>query len=186
MRKGVIREQTLIFFSTLLTKDRGRGNMRKITTIMFVLLFGICMVSSVFGDSASKEECVTMCKKAAEMINERGLEAATAELNNKEGKFVSENTYVFLMELDGDVVAHPLSQKRVGKNLLGYKDTEGKLFVQEFIEVAKTKGEGWVDYMFPKPEEYKKPEEERISSKKTSFVYRVPGTDLVAIAGIFE
>ena len=30
--------------------------------------------------------------------------------------------------------------------LFDYKDTTGKLFVQEYIKVAKTKGEGWTEY----------------------------------------
>jgi len=34
----------------------------------------------------------------------------------------------------------------------GWKDD-----YQEFIEIAKTKGEGWVEYMWPKPEEMQKP-----------------------------
>ncbi len=61
-------------------------------------------------------------------------------------------------------------------NLFEMKDTTGKLFVQEYLEVAKTKGEGWTEYMYPKPEELKKPTpfKEKISSKKLSYVYRVP------------
>ena len=68
------------------------------------------------------------------------------------------------------------------------KDTTGKLFVQEYIKVAKTKGEGWTEYMYPTPEELKKdiPFKEMKSSKKISFVYRVPGKDLMVIAGYFE
>jgi hypothetical protein len=33
---------------------------------------------------------------------------------------------------------------------MGFKDSNGKLVVKEFIEVTKTKGEGWVEYMYPK------------------------------------
>jgi len=72
--------------------------------------------------------------------------------------------------------------------LFDFKDTNGKLFVQEYITVAKTKGEGWTEYMWPTPEEMKKPipKKDRISSKKISYVYRVPGKDLMVIAGFFE
>ena len=73
-------------------------------------------------------------------------------------------------------------------NLFGQKDTTGKLFVQDYIAVAKTKGEGWTEYMYPTPDELKQetPFKEKKSSKKTSFVYRVPGKDLMVIAGFFE
>ena len=40
--------------------------------------------------------------------------------------------------------------------IIRHKDTTGKLFVQEYIKVAKLKGEGWTEYMYPTPEELKK------------------------------
>ena len=56
------------------------------------------------------------------------------------------------------------------------------------IGVAKTKGEGWTEYRYPKPEELKKPTpfKEKKSSKKISYVYRIPGKDLMVIAGFFD
>ena len=36
-------------------------------------------------------------------------------------------------------------------HVTGQKDAKGKLFHNEIIETAETKGSGWVDYMFPKP-----------------------------------
>ena len=49
----------------------------------------------------------------------------------------------------------------------------------EFINVAKGKGAGWVDYMWPKPGE-KKP------SLKTTYVYKVPGESVIMAAGIYK
>ena len=174
--------------------------MRKVAVIALVVMASVAIAASVMAESGIKEECVTLCKDAAKFINEKGLDAAIAEINNKEGKFVTKNTYVFLMDLEGNEFAHPYhamtgspfsavtaSGRKVLK-LVDYKDTKGKLFVQDYIKVAKTKGEGWTEYMFPKPEEQKKPipMEEKISSKKISYVYRVPGKDLMVIAGYFE
>jgi signal transduction histidine kinase len=39
----------------------------------------------------------------------------------------------------------------VGKDLAELKDADGKYFVKERIEIAKTKGKGWQDYMFTNP-----------------------------------
>ncbi|MFZ2225132.1 MAG: cache domain-containing protein [Candidatus Deferrimicrobium sp.] len=174
--------------------------MRKVAVIALAVMASIVLVANVMAQSAVRDECVALCKDAAKFINEKGLDAAIAEINNKEGKFVTKNTYVFLMDLEGNEFAHPYhamtglpssavtaSGRKVLK-LYDYKDTTGKLFVQEYIKVAKTKGEGWTEYMFPKPEEQKKPipMEEKKSSKKISYVYRVPGKDLMVIAGYFE
>jgi signal transduction histidine kinase len=179
--------------------ERGEA-MRKAAVIALVMMVSVALAASVMAQSGVKEECVALTKDAAKFINEKGLDAAIAEINNKEGKFVTKNTYVFLMDLEGNELAHPyhaltgLPASAVtasGRNILklfDYKDTTGKLFVQEFIKVAKTKGEGWVEYMYPTPEEQKKPIpfKEKKSSKKINYVYRVPGKDLMTIAGFFE
>ena len=164
--------------------------MRKAAVIALVVMASVALAASVMAQSTVKDECVALCKNAAKFINEKGLDAAIAEINNKEGKFVTKNTYVFLMDLEGNRLAHPYAQPTDPKimKLIDYKDTTGKLFVQEYIKVAKTKGEGWTEYMYPTPEELKKPipRKEMKSSKKISYVYRVPGKDLMVIAGFFE
>jgi signal transduction histidine kinase len=162
--------------------------MRKVTVMVLVVMASVVLAVSVMAQSAIKDECVALCKDAAKFINEKGLYPAVAEINNKEGKFVTKNTYVFMMDLEGHLLAHPFNPQFIGRDITGVKDTNGKLFNQESITIAKTKGEGWTTYMYPTPEESKKPTpwKEKISSKKLSFVYRVPGKDLVVIAGYFE
>jgi len=162
--------------------------MRKVALIALVVMTSVVLASSVMAESGIKEECVTLCKDAAKFINEKGYYPAVAEINNKEGKFVTKNTYVFLMDLEGHLLAHPFNPQYIGMDITGTKDTNGKLFNQESIAIAKTKGEGWSEYMYPTPEELKKPipRKEMKSSKKISYVYRVPGKDLMVIAGFFE
>jgi len=164
--------------------------MRKVAMIALVVMVSVALAESVMAQGGVKEECVAMTKAAAKFINEKGLDAGMAEIGNKEGKFVTKNTYVFLMDLDGNRLAHPYATPGYPKTirLFDMKDTTGKLFVQDYIKVAKTKGEGWTEYMYPTPEELKKPTlmEDKKSSKKISYVYRVPGKDLMVIAGYFE
>ena len=162
--------------------------MRKVAVIALVMFVSVVLASSVMAESGIKEECVTLCRDAAKFINEKGFYPGVAEINNKEGKFVTKNTYVYMMDLEGHLLAHPFNPQFIGRDITGVKDTNGKLFNQESITIAKTKGEGWTTYTYPTPEESKKPTpwKEKISSKKSSFVYRVPGKDLVVIAGFFE
>lgn len=160
--------------------------MKKIAVIVLVVMASFVLAASALAESATKEECMAKCKEAAQLIKEKGMEASFKELQNKDGKFVWKDTYVFVMDFDGTHRTHPLRPELVGKNVMGFKDSNGKLVVKEFIEVAKTKGEGWVEYMYPKPAELKKPEKERILSKKVTYVYRVPGTDMFVSAGVWE
>jgi len=60
------------------------------------------------------------------------------------------------------------------------------MIVREFIEIAKTKGEGWVEHMWPTPEEMQIPKDQRVSSRNASYVLRVPGQAMFAVAGVQE
>lgn len=155
--------------------------MKKAFSALGVVLLAVCIAAAAFADSATRDECVAKSKEAAKMINEKGLDAAIKEINDKGGKFVWKDTYVFLMDLDGAMLAHPMSPALVGKNMLETTDKgeTGKFLFKEFVAVAKDKGEGWVDYMWPKPGE-------QTPSKKISYIYRVPGKDLLVGAGIYE
>lgn len=131
-------------------------------------------------ENATKEECMAKCKQAAEMVGEKGLDAALTAIMDKNGPFVWKNSYVFCIDMEKKAnIAHPIKPKLIGKNLMHVKDVNGKLFFAEFINTAKNSGAGWVDYMWPKPGE-KKP------VPKTTYVYRVPGEPVFMAAGIYE
>ena len=71
----------------------------------------------------------------------------------------------------------------IGKNWLKWVDqsTPPKQPIQEMVDLAKAKGEGWVEYMYPKPGgDYDTP------SRKVSYIVRVPGYEMFAGAGIYD
>ena len=154
--------------------------MKRIVAILFVLVLGICLAGNAIAEEkATKDECIAKTKEAAQMISDKGLDATIAEINKKDGQFVWKDTYVFLMDLEGTMLAHPMSPTLIGKNLLSTPDKKGKMFFVDFVEVAKSSGEGWVDYMWPKPGQEE-------PAPKISYIYRVPGQDLLLGAGIYE
>lgn len=53
--------------------------------------------------------------------------------------------------MKANVLLNPAFPQREGSNVTGQKDATGKLFHDAIIQVAETRGSGWVDYMFPKP-----------------------------------
>ena len=96
--------------------------MKRITLAVLGIAVSLCLAGSAFAANATKDECVAKSKEAAAMVNEKGLDAAVAEINKKDGKFVWKDTYVFLMDLEGRMIAHPMSPALVGKNVLDMKD----------------------------------------------------------------
>tara|TARA_B100001063_G_scaffold146646_1_gene136894 strand:- start:5694 stop:8579 length:2886 start_codon:yes stop_codon:yes gene_type:complete len=59
--------------------------------------------------------------------------------------------YFWINDTDAVIVMHPIKPQLNGKDLINYKDKGGKQIFKEFAAVAKAKGEGFVDYVWPKP-----------------------------------
>jgi cytochrome c len=113
-----------------------------------VLLASILFAGEKRGTPAQAE---AMVKKAIEFIKAQGQEKALAEISNKEGKFVDGDLYCFVYDMNGKCLAHGGNIKQVGKDLIELKDPDGKSFVKERIEIAKTKGKGWQNYKWSNP-----------------------------------
>ncbi len=153
------------------------------------LTFGIFMLSLV-GNSfandgkATKEECIQKSKEAAIMLK-TDKAAAIAEIANKEGKFVWKDTYVFLVELPGKMLAHPMKPSLTElPSLLEVTDktedkSKAKFIFEDFKDVAESKdGEGWITYQWTTTDG-------KIADKET-FIYRVGGTEMYVGAGIYK
>lgn len=61
-----------------------------------------------------------------------------------------EKEYFWINDLGPKMVMHPYKPELNGKDLADNKDPNGKRLFVEFVNVCKDKGEGFVDYMWPK------------------------------------
>lgn len=59
--------------------------------------------------------------------------------------------YFWINDLTPKMIMHPFKPELNGKDLYDNKDPNGKRIFVEFANVCKEKGEGMVDYMWPKP-----------------------------------
>lgn len=59
--------------------------------------------------------------------------------------------YFWINDMQARVVMHPIKPKLNGKNLSKFKDAGGKLLFSEFVNVVRSDGSGFVDYLWPKP-----------------------------------
>ena len=127
-----------------------------------VSLVGAGVVNSTFAVTPA-DEAKTMVEEAVVLLNAQGREKALAEVNNPKGKFVKGELYVFAYDLNATVIGHPVNPKLIGNNLMDVPDANGKFFRKEIMELAKTKGVGWVDY------KYKNPATNKVENKTTYF-----------------
>ncbi len=61
--------------------------------------------------------------------------------------------YFWINDLAPRMIMHPFKPELDGKDLSGNKDPNGKALFVEFVKTSKESGEGFVDYMWPKPGE---------------------------------
>ena len=150
-------------------------------------LLGVCLLvtaAPVAADShkATVAECISMCKQAAEMIL-ADQEAGLAEISKNDGRFVWKDSYVFAMNLKGKMLAHPMMPGLMKMDsLLTVPDKDPhnpKMLFVDFVVKAATEGEGWIEYMWPKPGSTE-------PVIKETFIYRVPGTSIFVGAGIYR
>ena len=143
------------------------------------VVLGLFLLSwtGVVWASASANEAMTLVDKAIAYYKANGREKAFTEFNNPKGPFVKGELYIFIWDLTGKVLAHGANEKLIGKDVSQLKDVDGKLFVQEGVELAKAKGSGWVDYKWTNPTTKK-------VEAKSTFVKKVE--DIIFCCGIYK
>ncbi len=125
--------------------------MQKLFTLMSFSFLALAAGGAGAADKAAQDQAVALVKKAAAYLQANGKDKAFAEFSNPKGQFVERDLYVFVNDFEGNTLAHGGNAKLVGKNVMELKDADGKLFIKEMTELAKTKGKGWIDYKWPNP-----------------------------------
>ncbi|HET9451444.1 MAG TPA: cache domain-containing protein, partial [Aggregicoccus sp.] len=97
-------------------------------------------------------ELVALVKEAAALVESRG-EAAFPELRAPRSRWRQADTYVFVLDPEGNMRVHP-DPALEGKNQLALKDVNGKPIIRGLIAAATAvpdKPEGWYHYEWPVP-----------------------------------
>lgn len=118
-----------------------------VALIVVVLMTGIACGSQ----QGTSKEAQDMVNAAVSYLKANGPEKAYAAFNAKSGKFGNKDLYIFVVDFNGITLAHGGNNAIVGKSMKELSDPDGKFFIKEMIELAKSKGNGWVDYKWPNP-----------------------------------
>jgi methyl-accepting chemotaxis protein len=59
--------------------------------------------------------------------------------------------YVWINDMQPKMIMHPMKPEMDGQDISDFKDPNGKKLFVEMVNVCKEKGEGFVDYQWPKP-----------------------------------
>jgi cytochrome c len=128
---------------------------------------------------ATAAEATAMVKKGVAAIKASGKDASKlyAEITAKDAKWADRDLYLVVYSMDGTVKAHGANAKLVGNNLIDMLDIDGKPYIKERIDMAKSKASFWQDYKYTNPTS-KKIEHKSMDCEKAD--------DVVACAGIYK
>ncbi|MFA6262086.1 MAG: cache domain-containing protein [Bacteroidia bacterium] len=104
------------------------------------------------GFSDSTVQLMALVMDADKMIREKGEEAFAA-FREKGSRWRQGETYIFILDMEGNMVVHPDAELE-GKNQLELKDVNGKYIIRGLLRavtVMPYKPEGWYHYQWPEP-----------------------------------
>jgi len=148
---------------------------------MLLRLSKICVALSLcfcVSYGASIAEVKPFVEKGVALCKAEGNKVCFDAFNNPKGGFIKGELYVFAYNFAGVVQAHGINPSLSGKNLSKLKDAGGLMLIQELIKIARTKGDGWLDY------KWSHPQTKKIASK-TSYIKKIDG-DFFIGAGIYK
>jgi cytochrome c len=154
--------------------------MKKLVSKLVVVGFAVAVFMGLTGGLAcadDKETAVKLVKSAVAYITANGSEKGLDVLNDPNGEFVKGSLYVFAYDMTGIMMANSFKLSLIGQSVIDVPDSAGKKFRREIIELAKSKGSGWVDYQSQNPKT-------KQVEQKTTYFEKVG--DLVLGCGIFK
>jgi cytochrome c len=151
------------------------GNMKLLSCA--VLAAAVGFVPCAFANEPTEKDAVAMVEKGAAFMKGSGKDQMIKRINAKDPDFVQGPLYLTMRDEKGVILANPVNPAMIGKDLLDVPDPDGKLFRREILDLAKSKGKGWVDYKFKNPASGK-------VEAKTTYIYKVG--DVTLEAGIYK
>lgn len=121
--------------------------------------------SGMYNDRMEKAFVVDLVNQAVGEINKVGKNSFNL-FRDPKGPYIVKNTYVFVDDMNGVEIVNPAFPNIEGRNLMEFKDTNGKYLYKEMTKMMQTHSDAWIDYMWPKPGE-------SISTQKTAYVRSV-------------
>lgn len=135
--------------------------------------------SGIYNDRMEKSFVVDLVDNAAAEVK-ANPQAAYAHFRDPAGPYRIKDAYIFVINPQGVELVNPAFPNLEGRKLISQKDSEGKPMIQEILNIAQSRGSGWVTYMWPKPGE-------SVPTQKSAYVRKVQTSDgwLVVGCGVY-
>jgi len=120
----------------------------------------IVLLSACSSDKSKdlEQETKDRVDRAVTLVEEKGS-AAFPEFSEPE--WAHDEHYVFIIDMDGTSLVHPVSPDLVGTDISDLQDRDGKYIVRDFMDKLETSDTAWSEY------QWLNPAKDEIESKRT-------------------
>lgn len=135
--------------------------------------------SGLYNDRMERAFVVDAVLHAVQEVEQSG-QAAFQVFHDPAGPYILKDAYIFMADMNGVELVNPAFPNIEGRKLLDLQDSHGKFLYREMIQLVKTQGEGWLDYMWPKPGE-------SVSTRKSTYVHaaKLDGQTVLVGCGVY-
>ena len=125
-------------------------------TPAFIIALFLLVPTSIYGGSANKtgqylyedtKRLVTLVEDAATLIENKGT-AAFPEFGVKGSRWLNQKYYLFVYDISGTCLFQPINPELVGKNLMQFRDMNGKPIVRTITDIGRRPERDASDWMF--------------------------------------
>lgn len=156
--------------------------MKRIALGIICFLVALPIATTALAEKLTPQMCKDKVVAAAELVGEEG-EGAFGILRDPDGpyRFADGAGYIWVHNLEGIMVMHPIKPSLEGKELLDLADTNGSYLFMNMNDMVIDNDAGWVPYVWPKPGK-------EGSSPKVSYVKLVEkdGKEFVVGSGMYD
>ncbi|MCP4354731.1 MAG: hypothetical protein GY793_03675, partial [Proteobacteria bacterium] len=165
-----------------------------VVTVLSLLMLGYFATEIIYSSlyEARRQKVQDIVETAVNITNGIQKEVEAGRIEKKDGlrriqyailqmRYGKNNSdYLFAQDMNGFGVIHPV-KKFIGADMKGTVGEKGKYLIKEMLEVANTKGNGFVEYYWVKKDASGN---EKVV-KKISYVKKVPFWDMYLGTGIY-
>ncbi len=120
-------------------------------------------------------ELIGLVEDAVGLVESAGVEAACSEFREVGSRWFRDQSYIFVLTMDGRAICHPARPSLEGQYLNEMRDPKGKPILDLMIREIEQSGEGWVHYQWPRPGAGK------VFYWKTTYVRKATGSNGEAV-----
>jgi len=124
--------------------------MGHVSRLIACFAIGSFSIHAAAFDRATPAEAEALVKRAIVYYQKNGKQKALDEFSRSPGPFVDRDLYVTVLTMEGDSLAH-INPRMRGRNMMEYRDSDGKLAIRERTQLALKQGSGWHEFKFFNP-----------------------------------